>query len=488
VSDGSYDLRAVATDRAGYATTSESVRTYVANPAGVLLGDPGDAVRGAVALAVSVHNLPPNTTVRVESLQDGSSQWKSICTNLTAPYACTWGTTAVANDTYDLRAVATSGGSTFTSPVVTEVQVDNLAPTVTMTDPGTPLSGFRTFAATPDDDHSGVVRTVVQYAVTGTSTWKDLCTITAEPWSCRIDTATLADGSYSLRAVATDLAGNSATSTAVANRVVDNTVSSVSLEDPGANLAGTVTLRAGASSTAGVTSVRIQRAPAGTSTWTDVCTDTSSPYTCTWNTAAVSDGLYDLRAVLLDGAGRTTTSTTVASRRVDNTPLRGYDVQTVNGGSTSGRPETGDRVTFTYTDQLTLSSVTSGWDGSALAVTLRIRDGKLLGTGSNGDTLDVQRNGNAVNLGSVNLKQNYVKDNRTQTWNATMTAATTTVAGSTATTVTIQLGSIIGTNSTRRVSSSSVMVWTPSALATDVLGRASSTTATTELGSSDRDF
>jgi hypothetical protein len=346
----------------------------------------------------------------------------------------------------------------------------------------------RTFATTAADEHSGVARVVVQYAATGTSTWKELCTTEEEPFSCRLDTATLPDGSYSFRAVATDLAGNSTTSTAVGNRVVDNTVSSVSVEDPGASLAGTVTLRAVASSTAGVTSVRIQRAPAGTATWTDVCTDTTAPYTCAWSTTQVADGLYDLRAVLLDGAGRTTTSSTVASRRVDNNPLRGYDVQTVNGGSTVGRADTGDRITFTYTGQVNPATVTSGWGGSALAVTLRIRDGKLLGTGSNGDTLDVLRNGNAVNLGSVGLKQNYVRDNRTQTWNATMTAGTATVNGATATTVTVQLGSVVGTSYTRRVSGSSVMAWTPSAAATDTLGRSCSTSTVSELGSSDREF
>ena len=68
-------------------------------------------------------------------------------------------------------------------------------------------------------------------------------------------------------AAATDAAGNVTTSAPVTNRVVDNTVSSVTVEDPGAFLTGTVTVQANATSTAGVTSVRIQQAPAGSSTW-----------------------------------------------------------------------------------------------------------------------------------------------------------------------------------------------------------------------------
>jgi chitinase len=116
--------------------------------------------------------------------------------------------------------------------------------------------------------------------VSGSTTYKDLCSDTTAPYSCAVDTSTLADGTYSFRAVATDVAGNSTTSAVVGNRAVDNSVTSVVLADPGAILTGTVSLSASASSTAGVASVKVQRAAAGTGVWTDVCTDTTSPYTC----------------------------------------------------------------------------------------------------------------------------------------------------------------------------------------------------------------
>ncbi len=83
-------------------------------------------------------------------------------------------------------------------------------------------------------------------------------------------------------------------------------------------LTGTVTLAASASSTAGIASVRIDRAPSGTTSWSTVCTDQTAPYSCSWNTTTVADGSYDFRAVLVDGRGVTTTSTTMSSRRVDN--------------------------------------------------------------------------------------------------------------------------------------------------------------------------
>ena len=491
VADGGYELRAVATDRAGYSTTSDTVSTTIANSLLVVLGNPGDIVRGTVSLATTLYSAGTTTyTVRVEYAPAGGSNWKTICTNLSSPYTCSWNTTTFANGDYDLRAVATAGSTTTTSAVVDGVFVDNTAPTASMVDPGTPLAGVVTLAATASDADSGVAQVVVQAAVTGTSNWTSVCTITAPPYTCRYDTAQLTDGSYGFRAVVTDAAGNVTTSATVANRVVDNTISSVSMNDPGAFLSGTVSLTANASSTAGVTSVRIQRAPNGTTTWTDVCTDTTSPYACTWNTTTVADGLYDFRAVLVDGTGKVTTSATVSARRVDNSLLRGYDVQTANGGATAGKLEANDTVTFTYTNQVNLSTLTTGWSGAATAVRVRVRDGNLLGLGTKGDTLDVQlASGATVNLGSVILKDDYVKTNKTAVFNATMTAATTTVAGASATVITLKLGTLASGSGVRTVNTPTAsMVWTPAAAATDLFGRACSTAPVTETGALDREF
>jgi hypothetical protein len=92
----------------------------------------------------------------------------------------------------------------------------------------------------------------------------------------------------------------------------------VSLSDPGTPLRSTVPLSATASSDRPLVSVTFQRSPAGAGTWTTICAPTAAPYTCSWNTGGVADGLYDLRATALDASGYSRTST-VASRRVDNT-------------------------------------------------------------------------------------------------------------------------------------------------------------------------
>lgn len=489
LADGTYDLRARALNGAGYLTVSDTVRTTVANNVVVVLTDPGDIVRGNVAMSATVYNggaLPWIVTIQYATA--GSTSWKTLCSGLSAPFGCTWTTTSFANDSFDLRAVATSGTTTVTSAVVSDVLVDNLAPAVTMTDPGSPLSGAATFAATATDAGSGVQQVVLQHLRNGTSTWQSLCTVTAEPFTCRIATTTLTDGTYSFRAVATDVAGNTATSASVTGRVVDNTVSSVSVDDPGAFLSGTVTVTAQANSTAGVTSVRIQRATSGSGAWTDLCTSTTAPYSCAWDTKTVANGSYDLRAILLDGRGATTTSAVVAARRVDNSALRAVDVQATNGEGTAGRLDAGDTITLTYSESVAPASITAGWTGAALPVSLRLRDGNLVGAGNRADVLDVLRNGGAVQLGSIGLRDDYVKARKTATFNATMTATTVTVDGIDRTVVTIVVGTLASGGGLRTVAAAPTMVWTPSTSATSIGGGACAATPVNESGPADRDL
>lgn len=491
VADGTYQLRAVATDNSDQTATSEPVQTVVTNRLTVVLTPAGDVVKGNVPLTTTVYNSGAAIyTTSVQYAVAGSNNWKTACTNALSS-TCTWSTTALDSGSYDLRSVASVLlGPTYYSSVVADVTVDNDAPTVTMTDPGTPLSGTRTFAAVASDDHSGVAKVVLQYATTGTSTYKVLCTVIDTPFSCRFDTTTLPNGSYSFRAVATDVAGNTTTSAAVTNRVVDNTVSSVSVEDPGTYLSGRVDVTASAAAGSGITSVRIQRAPRGGSTWTDLCTATTAPYTCGWDTTAVADGSYDLRAVLLDKAGRTTTSAVVTARIVDNSLVRGVDVQASNGSGTGGRVDSGDTLTYTFSERVLPSTISSGWDGNALAVNLRLRDGNVLGRGNNGDTVDVLKGGSAVNLGDVVLGRDFIKSNKSAAFNATLTAGTVEVSGVVRTVITLKVGSQASGNGLKTVPSgnTAAMKWSPSNAVTDLAGNTCSPAPVTESGGLDRDF
>ncbi len=66
--------------------------------------------------------------------------------------------------------------------------------------------------------------------------------------------------------------------------------------------------------------------------------------------------------MLTDGSGKVTTSAVVAARVVDNSPLRGVDVQTTNVG-TAGRLTAGDTITLTYSRRVQPVQRVPGVDG-----------------------------------------------------------------------------------------------------------------------------
>lgn len=484
---------------ADYTSASSNPQTQVSSaadwvPPTVSLSDPGAAIRGVVKLSVGAEDTYGSgvTSVRIQRSLAGAGAWTDVCAATIPPYSCAFDTTALANDYYDLRAVATDAAGFASSDTIADVQVDNLAPAVTMIDPGSKLSGMVTLAAEASDADSGVASVTIQRAASGSTSWTDVCAATASPYSCRFDTRTVTEGAYDFRAVAADSAGNAKTSTTIQNRRIDNTVSSISLEDPGAYLHGTVALTANASSGAGVSSVTIQRVPAGKSTWTDVCRLTVAPYSCPFNTTLVADGAYDLRAVMVTGSNNQYTSATVTNRQVDNTETRGVDVQSFNrSGGTAGRLESGDSIGFLYSKQINPGSILPGWSGTApAAIYVRVRDGNLIGTGSAGDTLQLSSDaaGTAqLRLGSVNLHGDFVKSNKTSTFAATLTASTQPVGTTTASSFTVTLGTL-SSGGALKTAAAAQMTWTPSSLATDLSGSPCSTAPITESGALDRDF
>lgn len=245
-----------------------------------------------------------------------------------------------------------------------------------------------------------------------------------------------------------------------------------------------MTLQANANALGGVASVRMQRSKAGAGAWSDICTDTTSPYTCAFDTttAATPDGAYDLRAVMTSALGITTTSATVASRTIDNTLVRGVDVQTVNKpGGTAGRPEAGDKLVLTYSEPMKPATLIAGWTGTgAAALFVRLTDAG--GVESIGLTANAAGS-SATGLGAVTPNGNYLRKNRNVTFASTALLGTSAAGGSV---VTITLGTASGT--VRTYTPAVAMTWAPSTAATDLAGNPSSAAGVTESGAADRDF
>jgi Bacterial Ig domain len=373
VADGQYDFRSVATDNAGNTANSTVYSGAIVDNTAptVTMTDPGQYLKGTITLDATAGDGAGSgvASVKIQRSPAGAGSWTDICTDNSSPYQCasvntaTWG----GDGLYDLRAVATDNvAKTTNSTVVTNRRVDNTAPTAGVTDPGTPLRLTVSVGATGTDGGSGVANVKVQRSPAGAGTWTDICTDTTSPYSCSWDTTGVTDGLYDLRAITTDNAGNTTTSATVTNRRVDNTAPTAGLTDPGSPLRQTVTLNATGTDTggSGVLNVAIQRAPTGTSTWTTICTDATSPYSCSWNTTGVADGGYDLRAVTTDNAGNVTNSSTVSNRVVDNTAPTASDVQTGVTGTTAGLPQQGDTLVFTFSEQIAPGTIVGGWNGT----------------------------------------------------------------------------------------------------------------------------
>jgi hypothetical protein len=195
--------------------------------------------------------------------------------------------------------------------------------------------------------------------------------------------------------------------------------------------------------------------------------------------AVLAAGTYTYSLTSKDNSGhaRTQTGYTVT---VDNTAPIASDIQTTNkSGNIAGKPEIGDTVIFTFSEQIDPTSVLAGWNGASTNVVTRINNN----TPTN-DQLAVYNAANFTQLplGTINLgRTEYVSANAT--FGVTGTASTMTQSGNT---ITIVLGTASAGPSTALSTGS--MVWSPSATATDRAANAESTATKTETGTADKDF
>jgi hypothetical protein len=161
-----------------------------------------------------------------------------------------------------------------------------------------------TFTATAADN-TGV--TSVTFLVDGVSVGSD----SSAPYSLSWDSRTVANGSRIIQARAVDGNTNQATSTGVTvtvqNTTPDTTAPSVSVTAPAASatVANVVTLTASASDNVGVSSVTFLV------DGTVVGSDSSSPYSFSWDSTSVANGARVIRARAVDAAGNTTNSANV---------------------------------------------------------------------------------------------------------------------------------------------------------------------------------
>ena len=275
--------------------------------------------------------------VTFERRPAGGGGWTTIGTAVGGPWSASFDTTAVADGNYELRAIAVdAGGNSGTSGIAT-TRVDNTDPSGLLTAPGggaTVGGSAVALSATGSDSGSGVASVTWQARVSGGGGFGDIASDSSSPFSATWDVTSLPSVAHDVRIVVTDLAGNTFTSPSITVNI-DSTAPTVSLSSPGSPLSGTVALSA---STAGdATTVVFSRSPAGAASWSTIGTDGSAPYGANFDTTAVPDGLYDLRAVVNDAVGNTSQDV-IAGVRIDNfvpivvstSPANGSIVATAN--------------------------------------------------------------------------------------------------------------------------------------------------------------
>jgi chitinase len=462
---------------ADFTASSNSTATIATaadfNTVTVGLTDPGTPLTGTVTLNATASSARGMGSVNLQYAPTGTTDWVDICTDNSAPYSCSWNTTLIADQSYDLQAIATDTAGYSKTAQVTGRVVDNFTLTVSLQDPGA-MSGTVNLTATASGASPALQGVKIQQRAAGTSTWTDVCGFSAtSPRTCAFDTTAFADGNRDLRAVATDTGSHTA-QTAAITRMIDNSPPTATPSIPPSG-SGTVTMSATADdSGSGIAYVAWEAYYMGV--WYEFCRDTTAPYTCSGDSAMVADGVYSTHIVVMNNAGVKTTSAP-QSIIIDNHTPTGTDVQTANVGTTAGRLQTSDWITLTWSEPIAPASVVSGWDGSSRAIKVRITNSGTNDQMDFYDANDTTRLNLVATAADLKLGGDYVATD-------TKYDATMSMSGNS---ITITLGNLIsGTRNT--VATATTITWKPSALATDLSGHASSTTLVTESGIADLDF
>jgi hypothetical protein len=225
--NGTHRLTATTRDVLGLVSSSSSVTVTVSNdatPPTVALTAPaaGATVSGSITVSASASD-----NVGVAGVQfklDGANLGAE---DTAAPYAVSWNTTAAANGSHTLTAVARDAAGNVTTSSGVAVTVDNGAPAITITAPasGTTISGSVTVRAEASDS-SGIAG--VQFTLDGANLGVE---DTSAPYSVNWDTTTASNGSHTLSAVARDTTGQTKTAAGVVVTVANASDTVVRIED-----------------------------------------------------------------------------------------------------------------------------------------------------------------------------------------------------------------------------------------------------------------
>jgi subtilisin family serine protease len=302
--NGTRPLTVRAYDAAGLVGISAGVSVTLDNdltPPTVSFTSPaaGATVIGSVSVTATATD---NVAVTKVEFYEGATR---LSTDTAAPYSFSWNTSTGPNGSRTLTVKAYDVvGNIGQADRTVNVDNDITPPTATLTAPaeGAVLTGTVTFSATASDNKA-VSR--VAFFIGTTQVGTDF----SAPYTYSYNTRAQSNGAKVITAKAYDAVGNVGTSQAV-NVTFDNdlTAPTTSITSPtsGSTVSGITTLTAAASDDRGtITKVEFYVGS------TLLGTDTTAPYSWSWDTTRANVGNYQLKSRAFDPAGNSAFSTIV---------------------------------------------------------------------------------------------------------------------------------------------------------------------------------
>ena len=309
-------------------------QVMVSNSAGNVMSLPATLTVTAATVAPSITTQPASQTVTA-----GKTATFSVVATGTAPLSYQWqkngaainGATAAS---YTTPATTTSdNGSTF-KVMVTNSAGNITSSSATLTVNAAPVAPSITTQPASQTVTAGKTATFSVVA-TGTAPlsyqWKKNGSAISGATNASYTTPATAstDNSSTFAVVVTNVAGSITSSSATLTVNPDTTPPTVSITSPAANttVSGTITVTASASDSVGVSSVQLQVDGANVGS-----PDTTSPYTFSLDTTALSNASHSLTAVATDTVGNSATSSAV-SITVSNQSAGGAQPTYANNGA-----------------------------------------------------------------------------------------------------------------------------------------------------------
>ena len=380
---------------------------------------------------------------------------------------------------FSLRSV---GSATVDDFSLGDIDWDSQAPHSSATSPAYSTSTAMTVSYTASDTDGSGLATVELWAKAPTASVYTKAKTDVAPGAAGSFsyTASGGDGSYRFYTVATDKAGNRETTSTPQTTTLLDTIAPVSAAtSPAYRTTTSISVSYTASDAgSGLATVELWAKAPGASAFTKASTDATPTASESLSySAAAGNGSYSFYTVATDKAGRRqATPAAQTTTVVDTVVPTAQNIRSDNGSGSDGKADTGDTVTFTFSEAMSPASMLAAWSGASTQVLVKLIDA------GNADTLQVWSADNAARLAVANplaLNGDYVPSSGA-VFRATMTLN---AAG---TVVTVTLGSLqsgsVKPASQANAQKNGPLKWTPDARATDRAGNHVNTTAVSKPG------